>query len=48
MYDVAQQFTYDTKKKLETAVLISVHAQMDHQFNFDSIMEEFKALSQTF
>ena len=44
---MAQQFTYDTKKKLETAVLISVHAQMDHQFNFDSIMEEFKALSQT-
>lgn len=26
---MAQQHTYDTKKKLETAVLVGVHAQSD-------------------
>ena len=29
MYIMAQQHTYDTKKKLETAVLVGVHAQSD-------------------
>ena len=32
---MAQQ-PHTTKKKLETAVLIGVHAQTDNQFNFDS------------
>ena len=31
------------KKKLETAVLVGVHAQNDNEFNFDSTMEELKA-----
>ena len=26
---MAQQHTYDTKKKLETAVLVGVHAQIE-------------------
>lgn len=43
---MAQQ-PHKTKKKLETAVLIGVHAQTDNQFNFDSTMEELEALSQT-
>lgn len=43
---MAQQ-PHTTKKKLETAVLIGVHAQTDNQFNFDSTMEELEALSQT-
>ena len=43
---MAQQ-PHPTKKKLETAVLIGVHAQTDNQFNFDSTMEELEALSQT-
>nr|WP_232806065.1 GTPase HflX [Staphylococcus caledonicus] len=47
MYNVAQQTTHDTKKRLETAVLIGVHAQNDNQFNFDSTMEELEALSLT-
>ena len=42
---MAQQ-PHTTKKKLETAVLIGVHAQTDNQFNFDSTMEELEALSQ--
>lgn len=46
MYIMAQQ-PHTTKKKLETAVLIGVHAQTDNQFNFDSTMEELEALSQT-
>lgn len=46
MYIMAQQ-PHKTKKKLETAVLIGVHAQTDNQFNFDSTMEELEALSQT-
>ena len=44
---MAQQSTHDTKKRLETAVLVGVHAQTDNQFNFDSTMEELEALSQT-
>lgn len=44
---MAQHTTHETKKKLETAVLIGVHAQTDNQFNFDSTMEELEALSQT-
>lgn len=44
---MAQQHTYDTKKKLETAVLVSVHAQSDHQYNFESTMEELEALALT-
>ena len=43
---MAQQ-PHKTKKKLETAVLIGVHAQTDNQLNFDSTMEELEALSQT-
>lgn len=39
--------TYDTKKKLETAVLVGVHAQSDHQYNFESTMEELEALALT-
>ena len=39
---MAQQHTYDTKKKLETAVLVGVHAQSDHQYNFESTMEELE------
>ena len=42
---MAQQHTYDTKKKLETAVLVGVHAQSDHQYNFESTMEELEAFS---
>ena len=42
---MAQQHTYDTKKKLETAVLVGVHAQSDHQYNFESTMEELEALA---
>ena len=44
---MAQQHTYDTKKKLETAVLVGVHAQSDHQYNFESTMEELEALALT-
>ncbi|MCJ1656458.1 GTPase HflX [Staphylococcus sp. NRL 16/872] len=44
---MAQQPIHDTKKKLETAVLVGVHAQNDDQFNFESTMEELKALSLT-
>ena len=44
---MAQQRTYDTKKKLETAVLVGVHAQNDHQYNFESTMEELEALALT-
>ena len=47
MYIMAQQHTYDTKKKLETAVLVGVHAQSDHQYNFESTMEELEALALT-
>lgn len=32
---------------METAVLVGVHAQNDNEFNFDSTMEELKALSLT-
>ncbi|BGE82541.1 GTPase HflX [Staphylococcus petrasii] len=44
---MAQQTIHETKKKLETAVLVGVHAQNDNQFNFESTMEELKALSLT-
>ncbi|MCI2894136.1 GTPase HflX [Staphylococcus hominis] len=44
---MARQHTYDTKKKLETAVLVGVHAQSDHQYNFESTMEELEALALT-
>ncbi|MGX0791989.1 GTPase [Staphylococcus hominis] len=44
---MAQQHTYDTKKKLETAVLVGVHAQSDHQYNFESTMKELEALALT-
>lgn len=47
MYIMTQQHTYDTKKKLETAVLVGVHAQSDHQYNFESTMEELEALALT-
>ena len=35
------------QRKIETAVLVGVHAQNDNEFNFDSTMEELKALSLT-
>ncbi|MCE4964754.1 GTPase HflX [Staphylococcus haemolyticus] len=44
---MTQQTTHETKKKLETAVLVGVHAQNENEFNFDSTMEELKALSLT-
>ncbi|WP_180541854.1 GTPase HflX [Staphylococcus haemolyticus] len=44
---MTQQITHETKKKLETAVLVGVHAQNDNEFNFDSTMEELEALSLT-
>lgn len=44
---MTQHTTHETKKKLETAVLIGVHAQNDNQFNFESTMEELDALSDT-
>lgn len=44
---MTQRMTHATKKKLETAVLVGVHAQNDNEFNFDSTMEELKALSLT-
>ena len=43
---MTRQITHETKKKLET-VLVGVHAQNDNEFNFDSTMEELKALSLT-
>ena len=36
---MTQQHTYDTKKKLETAVLVGVHALSDNQYKFESKME---------
>ena len=36
---MTQQITHETKKKLEIAVLVGVHAQNDNEFNFDSTME---------
>lgn len=44
---MTQQTTHETKNKLETAVLVGVHAQNENEFNFDSTMEELKALSLT-
>ncbi|MFS4464168.1 GTPase HflX [Staphylococcus haemolyticus] len=44
---MTQQTTHETKKKLETAVLVGVHAQNENEFNFYSTMEELKALSLT-
>lgn len=44
---MAQQQIYDTKNKLEKAVLVGVHAQDDKQFNFESTMEELSSLSET-
>ena len=44
---MTQQTTHETKKKLETAALVGVHAQNENEFNFDSTMEELKALSLT-
>ena len=35
------------RKKLETAVLVGVHAQSYHQYNFESTMEELEALALT-
>lgn len=39
--------THTTKQKLETAILIGVHAQTDNDFNFESTMEELASLSRT-
>ena len=38
---------YHGSATLETAVLVGVHAQSDHQYNFESTMEELEALALT-
>ena len=35
------------QRKIGNSVLVGVHAQNDNEFNFDSTMEELKALSLT-
>lgn len=44
---MTQQQTYNTKKELETAILVGVHAQNDDEFDFESTMEELASLSET-
>ncbi|MDW8798946.1 GTPase HflX [Staphylococcus pseudoxylosus] len=44
---MTQYQTHTTKQKLETAILIGVHAQTDNDFNFESTMEELASLSRT-
>ena len=44
---MSQQKTHDTKKKLESAILVGVHAQEEEEFDFESTMEELAALSTT-
>lgn len=44
---MSQRKSHDTKKKLETAILVGVHAQEEEEFDFDSTMEELEALSTT-
>ena len=42
---MTRQITHETKKNWK--LLVGVHAQNDNEFNFDSTMEELKALSLT-
>lgn len=44
---MSQQLTHNTEKRLETAILVGVHAQSEDEFNFDSTMEELASLSET-
>ncbi|MCG7339574.1 GTPase HflX [Staphylococcus sp. ACRSN] len=44
---MSQQSLHKTAKKLETAVLVGVHAQSEDEFNFESTMEELASLSET-
>src|SRR5699024_7669060 len=44
---MTQQQTHNTKEKLETAILVGVHAQNDVDFNFMSTMEELASLYET-
>ncbi|MGW8025942.1 GTPase HflX [Staphylococcus xylosus] len=44
---MTQYQTHTTERKLETAILIGVHAQTDNDFNFESTMEELASLSRT-
>ncbi|WP_436952245.1 GTPase HflX [Staphylococcus shinii] len=44
---MTQYQTHTTKQKLETAILIGVHAQTDNNYNFESTMEELASLSRT-
>jgi GTP-binding protein HflX len=47
VHDMSQQKTHDTKIKLESAVIVGVHAQEEEEFDFESTMEELAALSTT-
>ncbi|WP_436951283.1 GTPase HflX [Staphylococcus xylosus] len=44
---MTQYQTHTTEQKLETAILIGVHAQTDNDFNFEFTMEELASLSRT-
>ncbi|PWG68129.1 GTPase HflX, partial [Enterobacter mori] len=44
---MSQQLTHNTEKRLETAILVGVHAQSEDEFNLDSTMEELASLSET-
>lgn len=44
---MTQYQTHTTKQKLETVILIGVHAQTDNNYNFESTMEELASLSRT-
>lgn len=44
---MTQYQTHTTEQKLETAILIGVHAQTDNDFNFEPTMEELASLSRT-
>ncbi|MBM2658933.1 GTPase HflX [Staphylococcus pseudoxylosus] len=44
---MTQYQTHTTEQKLETAIMVGVHAQTDNDFNFESTMEELASLSRT-
>lgn len=44
---MTQYQTHTTEQKLETAIIVGVHAQTDNDFNFESTMEELASLSRT-
>ena len=44
---MSQAKSYTTKKQLETAVLVGVHADDELHFDFTSTMEELESLSTT-